>query len=298
MSEKAMLVSVDLDDVSSYHAIHGLETVPEQSRGIVLERCLPRFLDLFAELETKATFFVIGRDLERDLESEGAGAGLLRRALAEGHELGNHGYEHAYDMVRWSDDRILADLRRCDGLLRQIGATVRGFRAPGYTHDDRLLRQVAAMGYSYDSSGLPSPPYYLAKLGVIGAMALRGRRSESMLRGIGTFLGPRKIHFRQGLDLWEIPISVSRGLRLPHIGTLMLGGPTWLSNALLRSARRSQELHIELHGLDLADADNDGYAPQLVRRQPGLTVPFALRAQRLRELLAGRGPGRTIASAL
>lgn len=293
-----MLVSVCLDDVSCYHAIHGLGPVDERSRGVVLERCLPRFLDLFAETETKATFFVIGRDLERDLDSVGRGAEVLKRAQAEGHELGNHGYEHGYDMARWNDDRISADLRRCDELLRELGATVWGFRAPGYTHDDRLLRQVAAVGYSYDSSALPSPPYYLAKLGVIGATLLRGRRSQSMVRGVGTFLGPRKIHFRQGLELWEIPISVSRRLRLPHLGTLMLGGPTWLSRALMRSARRCHELHIELHGLDLADADNDGYAPELVRRQPGLAVPLALRMQRLRELLSERGPGKTIASAL
>jgi peptidoglycan/xylan/chitin deacetylase (PgdA/CDA1 family) len=293
-----MLISVDLDDVSCYHAIHGLGAAPDRSRGAVLERCLPRFLDLFADTGTKATFFVIGRDLERDREEGGRGADLLRRALADGHELGNHGHEHAYDMVRWSDDQILADLRRCDELLRELGATVTGFRAPGYTHDDRLLRQVAAMEYAYDSSALPSPPYYLARLAAIGSVVLRGRRSQSMARGVGSFLGPRKIHFRQGLHLWEIPISVSKRLRLPHVGTLMLGGPPWLSKVLLRSAERCHDLHVELHGIDLADADNDGYAPELVRRQPGLGVPLAVREQRLRELLAARGPGRTIASAL
>jgi hypothetical protein len=298
MSERQTLVSVDLDDLACYHAIHGLGPVPDGRHGVVLERCLPRFLELFAELGVTATFFVVGRDLERDLATGGRGAESLGLALAEGHELANHGHAHAYDLVRRSDEHIARDLRACDGLLRGLGADVQGFRAPGYTHDDRLLGHVAGLGYRYDSSALPSLSYYLAKVFVMGLMVLRGRRSASTAHGIGAFLGRRRPYFRARVRLWEVPISVTDVLRIPLIGTFLLGGPDWLRRGLARAAERAAYLHVELHGLDLADADGDGVDDRLRSRQPGLGLPLAIRRDRLRALLGQRGSGCSIAAAL
>jgi peptidoglycan-N-acetylglucosamine deacetylase len=269
----------------------------------VLEHCLPRFLDLFRELGVRATFFVIGRDLARDLEAGGRGAQLLRRALADGHELANHSYQHAYDLVSWPKERILEDLKACDALLRHLGASVLGFRAPGYTHDSQLLSVVADLGYRYDSSALPSPPYYAAKLAVMAWMAVRGRRSRSMTRGWRSFLGAGRPRYISDFRLWEIPISVSRYLRLPLIGTTLLAGPERLAERLRNSAATEPYFHLELHGLDLADSgrknsSGDGYAPELLALQPELRVPFALRLERLRDLLRSRGHAGPIQSIL
>jgi peptidoglycan/xylan/chitin deacetylase (PgdA/CDA1 family) len=48
-----------------------------------------RILDLLAESRQKATFFVIGRNLERPKLRD-----LAIRALREGHDIGNHSYTH------------------------------------------------------------------------------------------------------------------------------------------------------------------------------------------------------------
>lgn len=287
----ATLISVDLDDVACYHAIHGLPPPPRHVAGAGLEQWLPRFLELFARLGVRATFFVIGRDLARDLDARGAGAEQLRRALAAGHELGNHGFDHAYDLVRWSAPRQREDLRACDALLRDLGAEVMGFRAPGYTHDVALLRQVAALGYRYDSSSLPSPTYYAAKLAAIGTMALRGERSSSQVRGAPAFLGRRLPYYRSDVGLWELPMSVSPVARVPLIGTTLLALPALVSGPLRAIALKLPHLHLELHGMDLADPDRDGLAPGLLARQPELRVPWRVRYERLRELLALRGGG-------
>jgi peptidoglycan/xylan/chitin deacetylase (PgdA/CDA1 family) len=297
------LVSVDLDDVGCYHAIHGLPPPSKPQLGIVLERCLPRFLDLFEELGVRVTFFVIGRDLWRDLEAGGRGAALLRQALANGHELANHSYGHAYDLTSWPLERIVEDLSRCDQLLRQLGANPAGFRAPGYTHDNKLLGAVASLGYRYDSSALPSPLYYAAKVSVMAWMILRGRRSHSTARGWGSFLGARRPQYMNQFGLWEIPMSVSRYLRFPLIGTLLLAGPEPLANRLRDAAAREPYFHLELHGLDLADAggqcsSRERYAPELLRLQPELQVPLGLRLDRLRELLRRRGDAVPILSVL
>lgn len=292
------LVSVDLDDVGCYHEIHGLERPSPEQAGIVLERCLPRFLDLFDELGVTATFFVIGRDLQRDLEAGGRGAKLLEQALAYGHELGNHSFEHAYDMTTWEASKIASDLRRCDALLRRLGAEPRGFRAPGYTHDRRLLTQVAGLGYRYDSSSMPSPAYYLAKVGVLAWMRVRGRESKSMLGGLSSFVGSTTPRYDPRVALWEVPISVSRFLRIPLIGTSLLSGPPALSEPLRAEARQMAHLHVELHGIDLGDERGDGYAPALRAIQPELETPLATRLERLKGLLEARGGGTSIIRAL
>jgi hypothetical protein len=291
MSEQSTILSVDLDDVACYHAIHGLPAPAPEVAGAVLERCLPRFLELLDELGSRATFFVVGRDLQRDLQAGGRGAAILKQALAAGHELGNHSYAHAYDLVKWAPAAIYEDLRRCDTLLRGLGARPQGFRAPGYTHDVALLQQVGALGYRYDSSLLPSPSYYLAKLAAIGWTAVRGRSSQSLVKGWQSFVGPQRPHFMPGCGLWEVPVSVSPVLRLPMVGTFVLGAGGAL---LMREARERRYLHLELHGLDLADERGDGYDAALRGVQPELRTSLTSRLERLRGLLTARGPSASI----
>ncbi len=295
MSASGTWVSVDLDDVTCYHAIHGLP--PPEHAGLSLRRWLPRFLELFDKLGVRATFFVIGSDLADGQPGAADGARVLRQALADGHELGNHSEAHAYDLVRWSSQRQREDLAACDARLRALGAEVEGFRAPGYTHDARLLSHVVALGYRYDSSCLPSPPYYLAKRAVMGAMRLRGRRSSSLPGGARSFWGPRQPYRRADVPLWELPMSVSRW-RLPLVGTSLLALPAIVGGPLRREALRLGQFHIELHAIDLADPQRDPLSEALVRRQPELRVPWRVRYERLRELLVLRGGGSPLRDAV
>jgi hypothetical protein len=288
------VVGVDLDDVGCYHAIHGLRPPPMARVGTALMVWLPRFLELFAELGVRATFFAIGADVKDSAE----GSARLRDALADGHEVASHSHAHAYDLVRWPDEAIAEDLGRCDVALREIGAEVEGFRAPGYLHDARLLRHVAAMGYRYDSSALPSPPYWAAKVTAMGAMAIMGRRSASLAGEVSSFLGARDPGRDPESGLWRLPISVSPTLRLPLIGTTLLSGPSLLAARLRHAAERLRFLNLELHAIDLADPDRDDLTPDLVRRQPELRVPLSVRRERLRALLQARGGGAPLREAV
>ena len=89
-------VSVDLDPLWCYYAIHGLpggDALPEGLRDVVLRRALPRFVGLFHRHGVRATLFVVGKDGE----AEPGRRGLVEAARA-GHELGNHSYSHPYDL--------------------------------------------------------------------------------------------------------------------------------------------------------------------------------------------------------
>ncbi len=70
-------------------------------------------LSILNEEGVKATFFVIGADLERNLE-EG------RKIVAAGRELGNHSYSHNR-MVLKTPSFIKSEIERTDELIRQAG---------------------------------------------------------------------------------------------------------------------------------------------------------------------------------
>lgn len=70
-------------------------------------------LDLLDQRQVQATFFVVGRALERDLE-------VGRQIVAAGHELGNHTYSHTR-LVFQPLPLIRQEIERTDELIRQAG---------------------------------------------------------------------------------------------------------------------------------------------------------------------------------
>jgi hypothetical protein len=277
-------VSVDLDPLSCYYGIHGLGAPPEPLAHVVLLRALPRYAELFQRRGIRATFFVVGADLERDP----AGRALLSELSRAGHELGNHSHTHPYELARLPRARIEDEIGRAhEAIAGACGEAPVGFRAPGYDVSAPILEVLGARGYRYDSSVFPSWPYYLAKAGVMGAMALAGKRSRSVLGDPRALFAPVEPYrpggspFSRGQStLVELPISVSPGLRLPAIGTSLLLAPTGVRARLLESLRRRRFFNLELHGIDLIGADEDGIPSALVSKQPDLraTLTHKLRA--------------------
>lgn len=275
--------SVDLDGLGCYAAIHGLPEgeLDEGAQRAVPETALGRFCEVFAAEGMRATFFAIGREVER---VPGAAAALSGAARA-GHEVGSHSYGHDYALSRAGQGAIEEDLARAEAILEAAtGSRPRGFRAPGYTLSRALLAAVRARGYLYDSSLLPSPAYYAAKAAALGLHALSGRRSQSILGGVGQLFSPRAPHLRGGVR--ELPVATLPILRGPLIGTVVLAVPRGLAQRLARAAFAGGHLNLELHGIDLLDR-TDGVPPALARLQPGLAVPAAEKARRLRALLRG-----------
>jgi len=273
-------VSVDLDAVACYHRIHALPAPPEgQARFAILRRCLPRFAELFERHGILATFFVVGEDLEQDPE----GRRLLAELAALGHELGNHSHTHPYDLTRLAPARIDEEVGRAHAAIAEVaGRAPVGFRAPGYETSATLIETLARHGYRYDSSAFPSTPYYLAKAAVMAGIRVAGRQSGSILGSPAVlrapttpyFPSPRNVYRRgQGVVL-ELPMAVTPWLRLPVIGTSLIAAPEWLRKRLVGAALARPFFNLELHGIDLADTEADGFTPELRRKQPDLRVPL------------------------
>ena len=289
-------VSVDLDGLGCYAAIHGQDPKALDRRALeaVPVEALGRLCSLFADLKIPATFFAIGRELD---EIDGAAAAIGRAARA-GHEIASHSWGHDYALSRLSPEAIATDLSKADdSIARAAGRSPRGFRAPGYTISDALLRAVAALGYGYDSSLLPSPLYYAAKAAAIGLHAIRGRKSHSILGRPGQLFygrGPRRLN-----GLRELPVATLPFVRAPIIGTLVVATPEKLAAKLLWAARAGGHVNLELHGVDVLDS-TDGVPRALSAVQPGLGLSAGVKLRRLKAAIAsvqGRAEAVTLEAA-
>lgn len=287
-ADRLCAVSVDLDEIPCYTAIHGLPAPPERVATAIYRRALPRLVELFDTLSLPVTFFVIGRDLEQ-AHARAAVAELARR----GHELGNHSFDHFYDLTRRERAVMREQVTRCsEAISEAAGAAPVGFRAPGYTINDTLFDVLGELGVRYDSSVFPCPGYYAAKLAAISGYRLLGRRSHSVVdhpRVLTAPADPYRVgtpYSRPGSRLLELPIGVTRASsgRLPFIGTnVVMAGERvarWWSD---RIAGRSL-VNLELHGIDGADAQEDGLT-DLARHQPDLRVTARAKLSALRAAL-------------
>lgn len=110
-----------------------------------------RVLDLFAAAQVYATFFTLGWVAQRH-------PALIRRIVAEGHELASHGWDHQR-VFTMSPDQFRDDLARTRAALEDAaGARITGYRAPSFSIDARTPWAhpiLAEQGYLYSSSVAP-----------------------------------------------------------------------------------------------------------------------------------------------
>lgn len=109
----------------------------------------PALLDLLAEHGAKASFFLVGREVER----HGA---LARRIASEGHTLGNHSYSHPRFEALTLDEQ-LEEIERTQRLLTGIdGRSRHAFRPPRGVLTGAMLASLVRRRHridywSYDS---------------------------------------------------------------------------------------------------------------------------------------------------
>lgn len=73
----------------------------------------PAILDMLAAKNVKATFYVIGKNIEEHPD-------IAKRIVAEGHELGNHSYSHRR-LVMKSQSYIDKEIQTTNALIREAG---------------------------------------------------------------------------------------------------------------------------------------------------------------------------------
>ncbi|HZB27191.1 MAG TPA: XrtA system polysaccharide deacetylase [Gemmatimonadales bacterium] len=143
-------MSVDVED---WFQVENLKpAIPRESwdsRERRVERNTMRILEILAEHQAKATFFVLGWVADRHPE-------LIRRIAELGHEIACHGYGHEL-LYKLSEAEFRADVDRCKKILEDVtGQAVVGYRAPSFSITDWAVTILQEMGFEYDSSVFPT----------------------------------------------------------------------------------------------------------------------------------------------
>lgn len=296
-SPRLCAVSIDLDEIDCYTAIHGLPATSGAPAHAVYRRALPRLLALFEELSVPLTLFAIGRDLDDE-----RAARQIEAAARSGHEIGNHTLDHHYDFSRRSEAEIRAQIEGgARAIARVTGRAPSGFRAPGYTITDGVFDVLAQLGVGYGSSVFPCPAYYALKLAAIAQYRLRGRPTRSIIDHPRVLTAPAEPYRvgspypRRGSGLLELPIGVTRDHygRLPYLGTsVVLAGARGV-RALTEAVVGRGLINLVLHGIEGADAHADDLTA-LRAHQPDLRIAAADKLATLRStVLALRERGYT-----
>ena len=152
MTRHVASFSFDIEDW--YHS----QLIPGRGRaahpeGSVVRAGTERILEQLRRHGVRSTFFVLGEVIREHPD-------LVRRMVAEGHEIGCHGMHH---QPLWFSNPVAFrdELRQFRAIVReQLGEVpVTGFRAPTFSIDRRTawaLEVLAEEGFDYDSSIFPA----------------------------------------------------------------------------------------------------------------------------------------------
>jgi polysaccharide deacetylase family protein (PEP-CTERM system associated) len=145
-------LTIDVEDY--FHAANLEHCLPRSSWDQLESRVAIgtlRLLDLLAEANVRATFFILGWVARRQRR-------LVRAIQATGHEIGSHGYAH-HLIYQQSPARFRADVCQARNLIEDItGEPVTAYRAPNFSITSKSLWALDVLieeGFTLDSSIYP-----------------------------------------------------------------------------------------------------------------------------------------------
>ena len=277
--EKIAAITIDMDHETDYARVYDQSPVSIRSEYLYRES-IPRILALLKRFNIKATFFIVGRDLQIPFRRR-----KIARILGEGHELGNHTFSHHHNFHLLSRNEKYVEIAKTHDLaLKKLHYKMIGFRAPGYNIDGTTIQILHRLGYRYDSSIHPTILHPLLRF----VLFLKTKKKSSLKS-----MGPKNailasitpyrcsLHDPCKVDtssnMLEIPISVLPIIRLPYFGTidLHLGKLYILLTSPLRN--KLSWTNYEIHGIDLIDAPSGDFA--WFAKHPGMHRPAKERMQ-------------------
>lgn len=222
MSHKAVAsLSLDLDNQWSYMKTHGdpgWKQFPSY-----LDLAVPRILEFLRARNLKITFFVVGQDaaLEKN-------AAALRALADDGHEIGNHSFNHEPWLHLYSEQQLDEELARAEESIERVtGQKPVGFRGPGFSLSQKTLRVLARRGYLYDATVFPNLLNPLARAYFFATSRLSAEEKEQRKALFGTWsdaLKPLKPYrwALEGRELLEIPVTTMPLFKVPiHLSYIL-----------------------------------------------------------------------------
>lgn len=291
-SQPLASISLDLDNKWSYLKTHGdpeWESLPSYFPQVV-----PRILSFLDDRELKITFFVVGQDAE--LETNHASITSIAQA---GHEIANHSFHHEPWLHLYSPNELEREFERSEMAIRRLtGVQTVGFRGPGFSLSNEVLRMLIRRGYRYDGSTFPTYLGPIARAYYFFKSSLSRAEKEDRRELFGSwkdgFQSNKPFQWSEGDErLLEIPVTTMPVFKVPIHGSylLYLAGYSkglaklyfWKAITLCRLTGVQPSLL--LHPLDFMGAEDDTDLAFF----PAMNQSAAAKIQLLSECLAMLG---------
>ncbi|MEM6980966.1 MAG: polysaccharide deacetylase family protein, partial [Planctomycetota bacterium] len=209
----------------------------------------------------------------RDLDRDDDVAAIEQFASLRQFEAANHSLNHLPWLHTMSDEEIDHEINETHRRIEtSLGMTPLGFRGPGFSCPDEVLRILARRGYAYDASLFPTSMAPIARAVFLMRTKLKGEQREKAKRlygGFNSMRQPNEPHQRSVPEsdyrIWEIPVSVMPWTRTPiHFSYVLFLASfstrlakTYFRGALAMCRRWKIAPSLLLHPPDFMGRDDD-----------------------------------------
>lgn len=291
-------VSLDLDNQWTYMKIHGDEGWDKYPS--YLDAFVPHVLNALDALNLKITFFIVGKDASMDENKA-----YLQEIVRQGHEIGNHSFNHESWLQSYSRAELIEELSMAEEHIEKtMGVRTTGFRGPGFSWSPLVLEVLKERGYAYDASTLPTYLGPIARMYYFWTANLSKEEREERKGLFGSFkdglrsVKPYLWELEAGEKLLELPVTTIPFFKTPfHFSYLLFlsGFSTALMHLYLNiaiqlcKATNTQPSYL-LHPLDLIGGDQ---VPEL-KFFPGMNISSARKIEVFNQVMEKLGKHFTL----
>jgi peptidoglycan/xylan/chitin deacetylase (PgdA/CDA1 family) len=169
----------------------------------------PRILTVLDQHHVKATFFMLGRNVERY-------PAVAREVLRRGHEIGNHSYSHR-KLVLMSPRRVRDEIERTDALLRDIGVSGEIHFRPPHASKFLVLPYVLVKMKKLSVLGDVDPEEWKGHSASVMTASILGQVRPGSIIGLHDPLGAETLRTLQNI----LPALAAKGYRFETISALV-----------------------------------------------------------------------------
>ena len=283
-------IHVDVDNLWVYEQEYGITI--HKNKEYIYTQSLPVFLRLLKRSRSKATFMIIGKDLELP-----ACRLFCKKAIAEGHEIANHTWDHLVSFGSVSYEEKKHQILKAHKKIAEVcGKKPVGFRGPGYYQDEEIVTILRKLCYTYDTSVLPG----FAQLLMSMYARVRGGENKDKSFGRSAYIfSPEQQHVICGIKpneiLPELPISVLPFLRLPiHTTFAYVFGEKYQELILRYLKSKPTYIVYVFHAIDFIDLPQQDSNHPVVPLRYSFTYRMSFAEKIIQALvLANGGPLKT-----
>lgn len=229
----------------------------------------------------RATLFMVGNDFLPEKNRPG-----ICQMAREGHEIANHTQSHVQGFRFLSPAEKEIEIAGMEAACQKVlGRIPVGFRSPGWNIADDALPILQNRGYLYDSSIFPTALTPLLKFFYWHSMKGTPGKDRTTLGSWKYMTAPvtpyqtgnRNFDRRGESGFWEIPVTVTPGLRIPFSATFLLATGLEFFHFCFRMLRAfGRPIQFQFHLSDFVDYSHPDFADQIPMGN-GTYVPEALK---------------------